>query len=320
MRIGMKRAHRTHGWIRKRLCAWMLIAVALAAPALAAGAIDTSEAASLTILFQADGTAVTGAEFGLYRVADISAEAEFTLTGGFEEYAGQIKLDNLSGEDWRTLAQTLQGYAAADASLTPVREGAIGTDGTLTFEELETGLYLLLGKEAVAEGRRYAPEAALLSLPSRDVDGGWNYHLTASVKYACLGDEPTTMMVQKAWKGDSESDRPVQIMVQLLRDGMVRDTVMLTAGNGWAYTWENLEPGAWQVIESPVPDGYQLERVEYSGELATIVNVKSGTPSTGGDEKLPQTGLLWWPVPLLALAGMALFAIGWMRSKQSEER
>ena len=90
------------------------------------------------------------------------------------------------------------------------------------------------------------------------VDGGWNYHLTASVKYACLGDEPATMTVQKAWKSDSESDRPVQIVVQLLRDGMVRDTVMLTAGNGWAYTWENLEPGAWQVIESPVPDGYQL--------------------------------------------------------------
>ena len=31
---------------------------------------------------------------------------------------------------------------------------------------------------------------------------------------------------------------------------------------------------------------------------------------------LPQTGVLWWPVPILACCGMGLFVIGWARRRQ----
>ena len=34
--------------------------------------------------------------------------------------------------------------------------------------------------------------------------------------------------------------------------------------------------------------------------------------------KLPQTGQLWWPVPILAVAGIAFFSIGWLRSRKDE--
>lgn len=34
--------------------------------------------------------------------------------------------------------------------------------------------------------------------------------------------------------------------------------------------------------------------------------------------ELPQTGQLWWPVPLLALAGMAFFLLGWGRHRRGE--
>lgn len=34
--------------------------------------------------------------------------------------------------------------------------------------------------------------------------------------------------------------------------------------------------------------------------------------------RLPQTGQLWWPVPLLALAGMCLFLFGWGRHRRGE--
>lgn len=36
--------------------------------------------------------------------------------------------------------------------------------------------------------------------------------------------------------------------------------------------------------------------------------------------KLPQTGQLWWPVPVLAIAGVALFSIGWLRSRKEETK
>lgn len=46
------------------------------------------------------------------------------------------------------------------------------------------------------------------------------------------------------------------------------------------------------------------------------------TPTTPADKaaKLPQTGQLWWPVPILAIAGIALFSTGWLRSRKEETK
>ncbi|MDO4269275.1 MAG: hypothetical protein Q4C73_12450, partial [Eubacteriales bacterium] len=52
----------------------------------------------------------------------------------------------------------------------------------------------------------------------------------------------------------------------------------------------------------------------------------AGTPSVpgsggapGAEERLPQTGMLWWPVPILAVSGLLLFAFGWTRSQRGED-
>ena len=34
---------------------------------------------------------------------------------------------------------------------------------------------------------------------------------------------------------------------------------------------------------------------------------------------LPQTGMLWWPVPILATAGMLCYLIGWMKNRRLGE-
>lgn len=41
--------------------------------------------------------------------------------------------------------------------------------------------------------------------------------------------------------------------------------------------------------------------------------------SGGNVGKLPQTGMLWWPVPLLAAVGLLAFAIGWRRHKDGSD-
>lgn len=44
------------------------------------------------------------------------------------------------------------------------------------------------------------------------------------------------------------------------------------------------------------------------------------TPSADpGVPTLPQTGLLWWPVPVLACAGLLLFTLGWVRHRRDED-
>ena len=51
------------------------------------------------------------------------------------------------------------------------------------------------------------------------------------------------------------------------------------------------------------------------GDNAT--NIKDPA-SPANAAKLPQTGQLWWPVPILAVAGIAFFSIGWLRSRKDE--
>lgn len=43
-----------------------------------------------------------------------------------------------------------------------------------------------------------------------------------------------------------------------------------------------------------------------------------GTPGKPGNPKLPQTGQLWWPVPILALAGILFFGFGRIRSRSNK--
>ena len=60
------------------------------------------------------------------------------------------------------------------------------------------------------------------------------------------------------WKDNgNQSKRPEMVLVQLLENGAVVDTVALSEENNWEYTWEGLDASSrWQVAETNVPDGY----------------------------------------------------------------
>ena len=52
---------------------------------------------------------------------------------------------------------------------------------------------------------------------------------------------------------------------------------------------------------------------------STTVVTTSRNTGSNNTGKLPQTGQLWWPIPLLVLGGSGLLALGWRitRKKQS---
>ena len=113
--------------------------------------------------------------------------------------------------------------------------------------------------------------------------------------------------------------------MQLLRDGEVYRSALLNDSNDWSYTWEGLESGhRWQVTEQDVPEGYQMS-VSQDGTVFWVTNTwspeETPTPSTPEETPsgtLPQTGQLWWPVPLLLGAGLLLLLWGGYRHwKQS---
>ena len=130
-------------------------------------------------------------------------------------------------------------------------------------------------------------------------------------------DETVSRTVQKRWSDTGyENKRPASVTAELLKNGEVYDTVRLDADGGWQYTWEELprydaegKKISWTLREVSVK-GY-TSSVTQTGDIFVLINTYDKT-------KLPQTGQLWWPVPLLAAAGLGLICVGLSMRKREE--
>lgn len=225
-------------------------------------------------------------------------------------------------------------------------------------EELKPGLYLVLGGSYVSGQYTYTAEPFLVSLPDdNDTGTQWLYDVTVEPKNTIYydGDSPGSTIrrsVLKVWEDDgNEGSRPWSVTVQLLRDGDVYDTVKLNENNGWSHTWKDLDAGPrWTVVEREIP-GYTVS-VSREGITFVVTNTieteepspsdepsptekpvetdkpmvpvdkdnTGGAGNTGGssDPRLPQTGVLWWPVPLLLCAGLLLIIVGCVRGRRDD--
>ncbi len=272
--------------------------------------------ATLRLEYGQNGTA-----FAIYRVADFVGNG-YVLAGDFAAYPVSIPENGGSSEAWRSAAFTLASYATAD-DLAPLARGAVA-DGQLSFDNLERGLYLVVGEAGVIGGVRYTPLPFLVRVDGSGV-------ATATVK-SDSGTEPEeSYTVRKLWVGDAEDTRPSGVEVQLLKDGVLYDTVTLSEANGWEYTWSELDGRAqWLLVERSVPEGYSVS-ICREGTVFTITNsFRDGTqageepappePQEPSEPLLPQTGQLWWPVlPLLLCGGLLVLSGRLRRHKQQDE-
>lgn len=318
------------------ICALLLASLALSALAGSIELLNTEKKCSLTVVYEDDGTAVSGAPFALYRVADVNEKVDvFTLAGQFAKYTN-IDVSNTknSNSEWLIIAKMLADYATADG-LTADKTGNTNTDGKLTFSELDAGMYLVVGESYVVGKTRYLATPYLLVLPNRSQsDYTLNYDLTSNVKFTkqtVLPDLPshkdtTDRKVLKVWNdNDNSDDRPNEITVHLLCDGEVFDTVTLNEKNHWRHEWNKLSiynkhgySIRWTVTEEPV-EGYTT-LISEEGITSVITNTREmPTPAeVVPDSTLPQTGLLWWPVLVLFAAGMVILMVGVVVSRKKK--
>lgn len=328
-------------------CKYFLLALVLALllplPARAAGYVDTTAAVTLTLDYHDDGAPLVGAAFSIYRVADIDAYGELQVTDDFKSFAVDIDIRGKNDEAWRALASTLEGYVL-NSALTSEDSGTTDKSGHLTFptteKALRPGLYLVLGERHRQYGNYYDAMPFLILLPAQDGEQNeWVYDLGASPKHTDhpIPDTPTTVTrrVLKVWDDDGAAEsRPQSVTVQLLRDGAVYDTVVLSAENGWRWEWTGLDSAyRWTVIEL-TPEGYRVT-ITREGITFVVTNTqipdspdtpdtpdkpdKPDSPDSPGTPTLPQTGQLWWPVPLLLLSGALLLCAGLRRRKDTRD-
>ena len=241
---------------------------------------------------------VSNMQVSLYRVAD----ENYNFVDAFSHYSIDLKQD-VQGAANALENRILMDGIEADACVIS------DSVGNASFSGLESGIYLVVGKEVFQDGVFYMPQVSLVSLSG---------NLSVDLKYE-TSVKPSRIHVLKVWKKDNKKSRPKSIEVCLLRsDGIVVDKVILNSDNQWSTTWENLSTlYTYRVMETSVPSGY---KESCTREKDTIVLTNTGSDKyrvEKKDEVLPNSGQLWWPVPVLLFVGLVLFGLG--RHLKNEE-
>lgn len=222
--------------------------------------------------------ALSGGELTVYRVAEVQRK-----NGNLSfEYCGDfdgcaIELGDLTDS---TLAGQLQEYLSDNAEGT-VRE--VDANGNVNFDDLELGLYLVVQTKA---SKGYKPvNSFLVSLPMAE-DGEWNYEVDASPKVGAYTPEPETP--------PSPPDKPDEPDTPDTPENPGNPDNPVSPGNP-----DN--PVAPGTPDNPVAPGSPDNPV---------------LPGHPDHPVLPQTGQLNWPIPMMAVSGMLLFAYGWVADRK----
>ena len=160
--------------------------------------IDTKKACSLTISYGYGETLFPGQSVKIYKVADVSADAQYTLTSPFAAF-GLILNGMQTKVEWDSIRTTLESHVLADS----IAETATATTdalGQANFVQLTPGLYLASGLQIPGT---CSFESALVALPGLDVEGHWQYAVTVAAKPDVLTrpEADLKLKILKLWLG-----------------------------------------------------------------------------------------------------------------------
>ena len=302
--------------------------------------IETDAQTYLIVRYQFQGQAIPGATFNIWRVADVDAYCEFTAINEFADCEYTQNLNDNDQAAWKAMAHNLKPWVAKQG-IEPYRTGQTdAVNGDIVFSKdnenmLEPGLYLLVGEPPATVGDyTYSCAPAMMYLPEINADfNNWDYGTKDNPVIIKpkgeRGDEPdvdTRLKVIKIWQDYGYTDkRPEEISVELLKNGRVDRRAILSKKNDWRYTFENLpvyEDGKlneWDLDEVYFDDNYRSE-ITREGITYIVKNIYTGELPPGDPTPLlPNTGLLWWPVPVLAGLGVLFITLGAGKRRKAEE-
>ena len=296
------------------LVLFVLILSVLAVPA-GAETLDPQRKGTMTLHYRQDNTGFQNLEISVYRVARANADGSFSLTYPYN--ALPVKIQGIkSQEEWNVVATTFKSFILAD-NVAPTYTRKTNIAGTVVFDEMQTGLYLVMGTTAENDNGVYEFNTFMIYVPTPNQDGTFTYSVEAVPK--CTNyTRKTEYTVVKLWKDVGyASSRPKEVTVEIYKDGVQQETVVLNKDNSWTYTWRVPEDqdGVWTVTEKKVPDKYTVTIAENQGTF-TVTNTRKADPSSP-----PKTGDMYplWPAVItMCISGSLLILLGayFMRKKK----
>ena len=244
---------------------------------------------SVTLIEQKQNEPIVGAELSVYYVATAILDADGNLiydyTRNFEQFDTAI--------DDKSLAEKLDEFVSQHSI--PSTEMATNDEGTALCNGLPLGLYFI---KQTGEVEGFAPCTPFLVTVPNEKNGEYVYEVNASPKTEVA--RLTDIAIKKVWNTDKSTEAADSVTVQLLRNGNVVKTATLNAQNNWQVTYSDMpESDAYSVKEVDVPKGFTAT-YKQNGYTFTVTNTST----------LIQTGQLTWPIPVLAISGMLLIAVG----------
>lgn len=166
----------------------LLLLAILTLQAFAINPIEPNRDVTLTVHYQQDGKPLHGARFDIYRVANTTEYARFTVCGDFVGFKEPI--NGLGdAQEWDALAEKLLAYAG---NMKPTESRTIDDKGICTFERLTPGLYLAVGNAIQIGKVTYTSKPFVICLPQHDADAGaWDYTVDAAPKAGMPSEKPT---------------------------------------------------------------------------------------------------------------------------------
>ena len=246
----------------------LMLILSVSVSVLAGPVVDVNRRCSVTVSFQKDKEPVAGGSVICTRVGYIYADG---ISVRYRRVLDNADMINLQDPD---TALELERYVKQN-NITGTAK-TVGKDGKVTFDNLESGVYLIRQKNA-PDG--YMPiKPFLVTLPYLK-DGEYIYDLDASAKTE-LDKEP------------SEPTEP--------------STGPTEPSTGPS---EPTEPSTGP-SEPTEPSTGPSEPTEPSTGPSEPTEPTEPTEPGGGDA--PQTGQLNWPVPVFSIAGLLIFSAGWV--------
>lgn len=295
-----------------------------------------------------------GLQVYAYRIASVDKNGVYSLLTPYDTFPVKdinkiTDSDQLSStSDWYTIKNLVEGYIYSN-NVAPDATVTTNEKGEAHFTGLELGIYLVRTNTVDEEECTYTFSSFLIAVPGLDENDEWvNPVYTVVGKAKCEKEEKIKNLyaLNKRWSDSGyESLRPASISVDIYRDGELYKTVSLSSENNWTFTWEYVGNFKWtfaEHIDSTLP--YTVSLTENGGEyyitnsynppeepnnppeepnepeepsfpdLPDVLGAIRDLPAVLGARRLPQTGQLWWPLPILVIAGLFLFIKGFRKN------
>lgn len=282
-------------------------------------AVNTARSCSMQLTYSADGEVFAGETVNLYKVAELSSDFKYTVRGALAKYS--VDMNNVTAQsEWSGITAAVASYIIAD-NIKPDKTDVTDNDGKVSFSGLSCGMYFVSAVRIQRENVIYSFEAFLISVPSLNENGTWNYDVSAFPKVTV--NEPTlqelSYKIVKAWKDTGNTaKRPKNIEIEIYKNGAFYKKHILNADNNWSCSWKAVDDGSvWTVAERNVPKGYTVSITEpnnifsESEKVFSVINIYRGDIPESGDG----TDIMRYVI-LMCVSGIVLIAVGIIMRKK----